>query len=217
MSTYNFLHTLIANQMNIFFSLSVPQFNGLSTMTLLDTSNKIKDASISSPTLNDLPVGLKIVASNPDLTITISYPGKKIFVRNLDVSVDATKDNNSQWTLDFSLTSGNFIQFNFILGIEYDFGISNGEPTIGAIKNGACDRLRAVILTSATTIGGLTPLLFETSLQARFIIPMAVTIIFGLVVTTLLVLLVAPAIIAIQADLSRTISLMRKSRNANGT
>lgn len=131
MSTYNFLQTLIANQMNIFFSLSVPQFNGLTTMTLLDTSNRIKDTSIQSPTLNDLPTGLKIVASDTDKTITITYSGKKIFVRNLDVSVDVTKDNNSQWTLDFSLTSSNFIQFNFILGIEYDFGISNGEPNEG--------------------------------------------------------------------------------------
>ena len=108
MSTYNFLHTLIANQMNIFFSLSVPQFSGLSTMTVLDTSNRIKDASIQSPTLNDLPTGLKIVASDTNKTIIITYSGKKIFVRNLDVSVDVTKDNNSQWTLDFSLTSGNF-------------------------------------------------------------------------------------------------------------
>jgi len=113
--------------------------------------------------------------------------------------------------------SGIVVNDSIILVRTIDERISNGEPTIEAIKNGACDRLRAVILTSATTIGGLTPLLFETSLQARFIIPMAVTIIFGLVVTTLLVLLVAPAIIAIQADLSRTFSVMRKSGNANGT
>ena len=113
--------------------------------------------------------------------------------------------------------SGIVVNDSIILVRTIDERISNGEPTIEAIKNGACDRLRAVILTSATTIGGLTPLLFETSLQARFIIPMAVTIIFGLVVTTLLVLLVAPAIIAIQADLSRTVLFMRKSGNANGT
>ena len=59
------------------------------------------------------------------------------------------------------------------------------------------DRLRAVILTSVTTIGGLTPLLFETSLQAQFLIPMAVTIVFGLMGTTLLILFVAPSVIAI--------------------
>jgi multidrug efflux pump subunit AcrB len=58
-----------------------------------------------------------------------------------------------------------------------------------------------VILTSGTTIGGLTPLLFETSFQAQFLIPMAVTIVFGLMVTTFLVLLLVPAMIGIQADL----------------
>lgn len=67
--------------------------------------------------------------------------------------------------------------------------------------NGACDRLRAVFLTSATTIGGLTPLLFETSLQAQFLIPMALTIVFGLVVTTFVVLLMVPAIVVVQGDI----------------
>ena len=80
-----------------------------------------------------------------------------------------------------------------------------GPSGPSAIINGACDRLRAVILTSATTIGGLTPLLFETSLQAQFLIPMALTIVFGLMVTTFLVLLVVPALIAIQGDVAAVV------------
>ena len=60
-----------------------------------------------------------------------------------------------------------------------------------------------MILTSATTIGGLTPLMFERSLQAQFLIPMAVTIVFGLMVTTILVLIVVPALLAIEGDISR--------------
>jgi len=64
-------------------------------------------------------------------------------------------------------------------------------------------RLRAVILTSATTIGGLTPLLFERSLQAQFIVPMAITLVFGLAVATFIVLLVVPALVTIQADLGQ--------------
>ncbi len=70
-----------------------------------------------------------------------------------------------------------------------------------AIIDGSCDRLRAVLLTSATTIGGLTPLLMERSLQAQFLIPMAVTIVFGLALATLLVLLVIPSLVAIQGDI----------------
>lgn len=111
--------------------------------------------------------------------------------------------------------SGIVVNDSIILVRTIDERITGGETLIEAIVNGARDRLRAVILTSATTIGGLTPLLFETSLQARFIIPMAVTIIFGLIVTTALVLLVAPAIIAIQGDIGRIISTMRDRENIN--
>ena len=72
-----------------------------------------------------------------------------------------------------------------------------------AIIQGSCDRLRAIILTSATTIGGLTPLMFERSLQAQFLIPMALTLVFGLACATLLVLFVVPALIAVQEDFRR--------------
>ena len=74
------------------------------------------------------------------------------------------------------------------------------EERVEAVVNGTCDRLRAVILTSATTIGGLAPLLFETSLQAQFLIPMALTLVFGLTVSTFVVLLLVPALIVIQGD-----------------
>jgi multidrug efflux pump subunit AcrB len=98
--------------------------------------------------------------------------------------------------------SGIVVNDSIILVRTIDEYISAGQPVIESIISGTRDRLRAVILTSATTIGGLTPLLFETSLQARFLIPMAVTIIFGLAVTTLLVLFVAPAIMGIQNDVN---------------
>jgi len=64
-----------------------------------------------------------------------------------------------------------------------------------ALIEAACGRLRAVMLTSLTTIGGLTPLLFETSLQAQFLIPMATSIAFGLGFATLLVLFFIPALL----------------------
>ena len=75
-----------------------------------------------------------------------------------------------------------------------------GKGVRQAVVDGTCERLRPVLLTSLTTIGGLTPLLFETSLQAQFLIPMAITLVFGLMVTTFLVLLVVPALITIQED-----------------
>ena len=71
-------------------------------------------------------------------------------------------------------------------------GAAAGE---GAIVEAACQRLRAVLLTSLTTIAGLTPLMFETSLQAQFLIPMAVTISFGLAFATFIVLFFVPALL----------------------
>ena len=66
-----------------------------------------------------------------------------------------------------------------------------------ALNEAVVQRLRAVLLTSLTTIGGLLPLLFETSLQAQFLIPMATSIAFGLGFSTLLVLIVVPALLSL--------------------
>ena len=111
------------------------------------------------------------------------------------------------WLLGYDLTilslvaliglSGILVNDSIILVTTIDERLDNEEPLHEAIVAGACDRLRAVILTSATTIGGLTPLMFERSLQAQFLIPMALTIIFGLMVATLLVLFVVPALLAV--------------------
>ena len=53
------------------------------------------------------------------------------------------------------------------------------------------------MLTSLTTIAGLTPLMFETSLQATFLIPMATSITFGLAFATALVLIVVPVLLSL--------------------
>ena len=65
-----------------------------------------------------------------------------------------------------------------------------------AIVAAATQRLRPVLLTSLTTIAGLAPLLFETSFQAQFLIPLVTTLCFGLFMSTFLILLVLPAMIS---------------------
>ena len=65
-----------------------------------------------------------------------------------------------------------------------------------AIVEASVRRLRAVLLTSLTTIAGLIPLLFETSLQAQFLIPMATSIAFGLAFSTMLVLFMVPLLLS---------------------
>ncbi|MAR90820.1 MAG: acriflavin resistance protein [Pseudomonadales bacterium] len=72
---------------------------------------------------------------------------------------------------------------------------SRGMPVHEAIVEAICARFRAVVLTSLTTIAGLLPILFETSLQAQFLIPMAISIVFGLAYGTFLILFFVPAII----------------------
>lgn len=69
-----------------------------------------------------------------------------------------------------------------------------------AAVDGSVDRLRAVLLTSATTVGGLMPLIFEKSPQADFLLPTTLTIVYGLGLGTFWVLFLVPALVAIQAD-----------------
>ncbi|MGK7654355.1 efflux RND transporter permease subunit [Roseovarius sp. B08] len=88
---------------------------------------------------------------------------------------------------------------------------------VPAIIEGAVDRLRPVMLTTLTTVLGLAPLLFEQSTQAQFIKPTVITLVYGLAFGMVLVLLLVPAIIAIQSDVARqTASLRRALRSKPG-
>ena len=64
-------------------------------------------------------------------------------------------------------------------------------------------RFRPVILTTLTTFGGLTPMIFETSLQARFLIPMAISLGFGILFATGITLLLVPALYLAVEDIQR--------------
>ena len=93
--------------------------------------------------------------------------------------------------------SGIVVNDSIILVTFFKHQREAGIDTRQAIVNAATQRLRAVLLTSLTTIAGLTPLLFETSMQAQFLIPMAISISFGLMFSTVLVLLVVPALLSV--------------------
>ncbi|WP_455201956.1 efflux RND transporter permease subunit [Kaarinaea lacus] len=98
--------------------------------------------------------------------------------------------------------SGIVVNDSIILVTFYQQLRQSGLAVQDAIVEASCQRLRAVLLTSLTTIAGLTPLLFESSLQAKFLIPMAVTISFGLGFATILVLLLIPSILSIIESVS---------------
>ena len=116
------------------------------------------------------------------------------------------------WILGYKLTmlsmagllglAGILVNDSIILVSRMDERLSFGEDTRTASIGASRDRLRAVLLTSLTTVGGLLPLLYEKSLQAQFLLPMAITIVFGLAMATLLVLFLVPALMAVGEDIN---------------
>ena len=122
------------------------------------------------------------------------------------------------WILGYKLTilsmigllglAGILVNDSIILVSRMDERLSFGEDTRTASIGASRDRLRAVLLTSLTTIGGLLPLLYEKSLQAQFLLPMAITIVFGLAMATLLVLFIVPALMAIGEDIGWLLKLI---------
>ena len=63
------------------------------------------------------------------------------------------------------------------------------------------DLFRAIFLISVTTVAGMAPLLLETSLQAQILIPLVTSIVFGMLTSTMLVLLVLPAAYGFMEDI----------------
>ncbi len=90
-----------------------------------------------------------------------------------------------------------------------------GRPLFQALVRSGQLRLRPILLTTITTAAGLTPLGFFSSGQAKFLSPMAISIIFGLTVSTVLTLIIIPCSYAIVEDLRQAIrSLVGLKRDA---
>lgn len=112
----------------------------------------------------------------------------------------------------FSLT-GIVVNDSIILISFFRRELATGKSYHEAIHDASLSRFRAVILTSMTTIAGLGPLMFETFSLAMYIVPIAITLCFGLAFATVLVLLVIPALIVMIENCSlaiRQFSLLEK-------
>lgn len=97
--------------------------------------------------------------------------------------------------------SGVVVNDNLVL---VDFMNSNREKGISlmeSIRDAGIARFRPIMLTSLTTFGGLAPLMLERSLQAQFLIPMAVSLAFGVMFATVISLVLVPALYHIVHDL----------------
>lgn len=90
--------------------------------------------------------------------------------------------------------SGILVNDSLVLVDFINTRVRKGVGHFEASVDGAKLRLRAILLTTLTTAAGLTPLMFETSFQAKVMIPMAVTLTFGLIFATALTLVIVPAL-----------------------
>jgi multidrug efflux pump subunit AcrB len=92
-------------------------------------------------------------------------------------------------------TAGVVVNDSLVLVTTYNRNRACGMSHHGAIMDAACHRFRPILLTSLTTFFGMMPLLLETSEQAQFLIPAAVSISFGLAFGTLITLVLLPVLI----------------------
>ncbi|MEX0277967.1 MAG: efflux RND transporter permease subunit [Ruegeria sp.] len=109
--------------------------------------------------------------------------------------------------------TGIIINDSIVLVTTID-GYQQERGLLPSIVEGTADRLRPVMLTTLTTVLGLTPLLYEGSQQAQFLKPTVITLVYGLGFGMLLVLLLVPALLAILNDVSRPITAMRRALKA---
>ncbi len=85
-----------------------------------------------------------------------------------------------------------------------------GASSRDAIKSAGLRRFRPVLLTTLTTFGGLAPMIFETSRQARFMIPMAISLGFGIVFATVITLALVPCLFMIVDDFKKIAAICQK-------
>jgi len=124
--------------------------------------------------------------------------------------------------LGFTMTFLSLIGFVALAGVVVNDSLifieffsrmrESGQSVTEAAINAGRARLRAILLTTITTVLGLLPLMLEQSFQARFLIPMAITITCGLLSATVIILVLLPCLLAITDDIQRTVYLLWNGR-----
>jgi multidrug efflux pump subunit AcrB len=101
--------------------------------------------------------------------------------------------------------SGVVINSSIVLIERVNTNLSAGMDLFEAVVQGGARRFRAIFLTTISTIGGLAPLIVETDMQAKFLIPMALSVAAGVAFATLLTLILIPSLLIIVNDVRRLI------------
>ncbi|MGI9591068.1 MAG: efflux RND transporter permease subunit [Myxococcota bacterium] len=108
--------------------------------------------------------------------------------------------------------SGVVVNASLVLVVKVNRLRGEGRPLREAVVEGAASRFRPIVLTAVTTFVGLTPLMLEGSLQAQILIPMAISLAFGVLFATVITLVVVPCGYLILEDLARLWSRPRRRR-----
>ncbi len=90
-----------------------------------------------------------------------------------------------------------------LIMVDYANRRREDQPVFEAIQKAGIRRFRPIMLTTLTTFGGLTPIILETSNQANNLIPMAISLGFGIIFATSIILLIVPSLYLILEDLKR--------------
>ena len=94
----------------------------------------------------------------------------------------------------FVALAGVVVNDSLIMVDFVNAAVKRGTPIMQAVVDAGCKRFRAILLTSLTTFFGLLPMLMEDSLQAQFVIPMAVSLGFGIILSLVAVVLLGLAV-----------------------
>lgn len=176
--------------------------------------------------LNDALVGFGLCMIGIYLTLAwifSSWARPLVVIAIVPFGLVGTIYGHAQWQVPLSMfsvvgligMSGIIINDSIVLVSTID-DYARKRGLIPAIIDGAADRLRPVLLTTMTTVLGLTPLLFETSQQAQFLKPTVITLVYGLGFGLVLVLLVVPALLAVQQDVGMHIRAARRAIRSKG-
>jgi multidrug efflux pump subunit AcrB len=98
---------------------------------------------------------------------------------------------------------GVMVNDSLVLLTTFNANLKENMPFKLALRDAARSRLRPILLTTLTTVAGLAPLMFNRSFQAQFLIPMAITVAYGLLLATFVTLIVLPTMLTLLNEARR--------------
>jgi multidrug efflux pump subunit AcrB len=179
-------------------------------------------AKDSAETMRDLKIGLVVALLSIYIILAWVFNSYLLpVVVMIAIPFGLTGAIIGHWLLGINLTVLSLFGIFGLSGIVINDSIillrlykeqEREESIDQALVKATSMRLRAILLTSLTTIAGLIPLIFETSLQAQFLIPMAVSISFGLGYGTILILFVIPSVLSILGEIRARVTTFKSKR-----